>query len=149
MKKKSVVKEKEWKKRKPINKKCEQRKRMLIVNLENSHYQYPVTSEVYSDVKCQLHNLPLTSELPGRDALKEVITFLKTFKNVMEREQLYKFALKSALYKVQGRQFKDSKEKKGIIKSERDVVQVMRESLTTARIKYDSVEEFVYELLIS
>ena len=131
----------------PPTKKVQRGNENLTNVLKRKNYQYRVTPEVYSEIKCRLHKLSLNAELPGRDALKEVLTFLKTFKDGNEKERLYRVALKSALYKVQGRKFVNSNEERGIIKSEEDVVQVIKESLATARISYDELEEFIYSLI--
>lgn len=113
--------------------------------LERQKYQYPVTPEVYSSVKCQMHELGLTRDLPGRDAYKEVLTFMKTFN--LKQHRYYILALNSAKQKVKGRRFIDENGNKCVITTLSDVEQVMRESLRAAGIYKISVRDFIYSQL--
>lgn len=119
-----------------------QKERLLVRRLRTNNFSYPVSMETYSKVKCKMHELGLTKELPGRDALKEVYTFL-----ISHGRQHYELALESALHKTKGRRYKDEKERERIIRNLEDVRQVIRESVRTARIYEITVKDFIYESL--
>ncbi len=102
---------------------------------------------IYSEVKCKLHELGLTKNLPGRDALKEVLVFLKTNQPEQMNDEYYCLALKAALKKVRNRRFVNEKEQVSVVKNQDDVVQIIRESLRAAGIKNISVKDFIYSLL--
>lgn len=124
----------------------QQREMFFKRKLEMQQYQYDVTPKTYSSVKCQLHELNFSKELPGRDAFKEVLTFLKTFET-KKGKRYYILALKSAQYKVGGRKYEDYKGNKSVITTLSDIEQVMKDSMEVAGIYGISVRDFVYSQL--
>lgn len=111
--------------------------------LEDNQYKYDIPEEIYSDVKCMLHEIRFNKRLPGRDALKETLMFLKIYKRKgYSCELCYELALEVALHKVENRRFDRKDGKKGIIQTVKDVEQVMGDSLEQVGIR-DSVKEFI------
>lgn len=136
--------------RKRRQKELEEKKQQvkkLEKKLKDKQYKYAIPEEIYSDVKCLLHELRFNKRLPGRDALKETLMFLKTCKSKgYPCELCYELALKVALHKVENRQFDMEDGRREIIRTVEDVKQVMSDSLEAAG-DISTVEEFIYSHL--
>lgn len=115
------------------------------MKLEKSDYHYEVSVNTYSKVKFQMRSLGLDKKHPGRDALKEVLTFLQTYKP-QEKYQYYDLALNSAKHKVYGRRFSDSNRRRSHISTTKDVEIVMEQALRNEGIKI-LVKELVYTII--
>lgn len=126
------------------------RKREKVVTkiIVERHYQYKPTMTAISYANYITYNWQSRygNNLIGVRAFKEVIMFLKTFKN-FESPMWYKLALEVALEKLKGEKFVNENGSFNVIKSTEDVQQTIQEVLMTVGIN-EPVKKFVMKSVV-